>query len=58
MSEVKYCKECQWYEGEEICDHPDNMKTSLVTGLMFPIQTATALRSDAEYCGPSAKWFE
>lgn len=62
--ERKLCKDCVHYKAAEartfdLCLSPENSTEDLVRGNhAFKAQGCFDARTNEDYCGPDAKWFE
>jgi len=61
MSEPKLCVQCRHMRDRD-CIHPNNVKQSMVDGVMGPVNTLHYLRqrhSDSyQACEPEGRWWE
>lgn len=53
---MKYCKDCEHYEGGGLCQAPEN-GVDVVTGEV-KLLLAHRRRDRADKCGPDARWFK
>ena len=61
---MKYCKDCEYFEPSNWCNHPNNGVSS-VTGKAKPTFATTCRQEGIKnpinagsYCGQNAQWFE
>ncbi len=62
MSEVKFCKDCRFYNGDRICEfnYLEDCELDLVTGKLaipFGKSFASGRRKTELECGKDARWF-